>query len=71
MIRTLIEVTGETEWEHKQQLEATLDKLGYQPKDTADHIRFMGDLWQEMQERGLRPQELAEAQRKKREARAV
>jgi hypothetical protein len=68
MIRTLIEITSETTWDHNSQLRDTLDKLGFEPKPGADHVRFMNDLWRELADRGLDPQKLVEAQREKRDA---
>lgn len=67
MIRTLIEISAESDWEHASQLKATLDKLGYEPKASADHGRFMADLMSELHERGLNPVEMVEGRRAKRE----
>lgn len=68
MIRTLIEVTAENDWDHASQLKATLDKLGYEPKQSEEHGRFMAELMQELRERELDPHKLVEDRRAKREA---
>lgn len=65
-VRTLIEITADTASDHDRDLRATLDKLGFQPKDDAEQVRFMSDLYREMDDRGLKPWDLVEAQRKKR-----
>lgn len=66
MIRTLIEVTSETAGDHERALKATLDQLGYEPKDDPEHIRYMRDFWRELADRGLDPREMVLSQRKKR-----
>jgi hypothetical protein len=60
MIRTLIEVTGETSWDYQRDLASALDKLGFQPKDDADHVRFMSDLWKALDSRGWVAADLVE-----------
>jgi hypothetical protein len=60
MIRTLIEVTGENDWEHKQKLEKTLGLLGFEPKPSEDQVHWRRDLYEALEKRGLDPRKLVE-----------
>lgn len=63
MIRTLIEVAHENQHEHNRQLEAVLDKLGFEPKRGEDHGRFMSDLMNELYDRKMNPGVIVEERR--------
>jgi len=65
MIRTLIEVTADTQWDYEKQLTATLDKLGYEPKRSLEQEHYMIDLHQVLRERDLDPHKLVEEYRAK------
>lgn len=65
MIRTLIEVTSETTWDHERNLTGALDKLGFEPKASADHVRFMADLLGSLADLGLEPNKIVEVYREK------
>lgn len=67
-VRTLIEVSADTEWDHHRQLTGALDKLGFEPKRGEEYGRFMADLMQELRERDLDPHKLIEDRRARQEA---
>jgi len=58
MIRTLIEVDGKDDGEFKNNLNAALDRLGYEPKESADETRWRSDLYSAMVANGIEPQKL-------------
>lgn len=62
-VRTLIEISAETEWDHAAQLKATLDKLGYEPKAGEEHGRWMAELWDVFREQNIDPHKLIEERR--------
>lgn len=68
MIRTLIEITAENDWDHARNLKATLDKLGYEPKESAESARWRSDLYQALDEKGINVGKLVEEFRGHREA---
>jgi hypothetical protein len=64
MIRTLIEVSHENEWQHKRQLEETLAGLGFVPRPSEDHIRWTDDLHRALDAKGIDVRALVEEYRK-------
>lgn len=64
MIKTMIEVTGETEWEHAKQLDATLAKLGFEPRASKEAESWRRDLFDALIGRGLTPNDLVDEIRK-------
>lgn len=52
-IRTLIEVEGKDAYEHSRNLEAALEKLGYEQKPDRDHVMWMRDLYEVLEEQGI------------------
>lgn len=65
MIRTVIEVEGKDDWEHSRQLQATMERLGFQPRKSDDDIRWDRDFWAAFNEAGLDAGLLVETYRKK------
>ncbi len=65
MIRTVIEVQGADDWEHSRQLNATLEKLGFEPKKSEDQVRWYHDFWAAFNEAGLDAALMIESYRKK------
>ena len=64
MIRTMVEVDGKDEWEFEKNLNAALDKLGFQPKSTPDETDWRRDLYRGMVAKGLEPQTIVDEYRK-------
>lgn len=65
MIRTVIEVSAEDDWKFEREIRATLDKLGYEPKQSAEYGRFLADLRSALHEKGLDANKLVEEYRDK------
>lgn len=67
MIRTLIEVSAETEWEHSRQLDSALEKLGFEQKQPSRDMWFR-DLADALRDRGIEAHAIVEELRGKRMA---
>ena len=52
-VHTVIEITGKDAYEHERMLKDTLDKLGYEPKPDRDHVMWMRDLYEVLEEAGI------------------
>ncbi len=63
MIRTLIEVVGQNEHEHRSKLREALHNLGYVPKESPEDISWRYQLYEALRERGLNPHNLVEERR--------
>jgi hypothetical protein len=63
MIRTLIEVTADNDWDHRRKLEATLKTLGFEPRPSEDEVRFRSDLYAAILKRGMSAFDLVEEYR--------
>lgn len=53
MIRTVIEVSSEDDYKHKQELHDVLDRLGFEPKESADNNRWRHDLFEALRQNGI------------------
>lgn len=60
MIRTVIEVQGESEREFDSRLTAALDRIGFEPKRSASDGAYMAMLHAALKRKGLDPQKLVE-----------
>ena len=60
MIRLLIEVTEAAQWDFDKNLRETLDRLGFEPKRSAEQWAFMDDLHAALRERDLEAWALVE-----------
>jgi hypothetical protein len=65
-IRTLIEVVGSDDGDHRRKLEAALDLLGYERKDDRDQIMWMRDLYEVLEEQGVDYRKLIAEKQEKR-----
>jgi S-adenosylmethionine synthetase len=65
MVRTVIEISAETEWDHDRQLRSALDNIGYEQKRSEEYGRNMADLFAELRERGLDPEKIIEERRER------
>lgn len=65
MIRTVIEVQAETQWEFEVRLTSALANLGFEPKPSGESVLFRADLCAALQARGIEPHALVEEYRSK------
>lgn len=65
MIRALIEVAAETQWDFDRDLREALGKLGFEPKRDEEHGRFMAHLHAALNERGIEAWKLVEEYRER------
>lgn len=65
MIRTVIEVEGKDDYEFDRQLKVALDKLGFEPKKSEEHVAYMRDMWAALEAEKINPHEITKAFRAK------
>lgn len=71
MMKTTIEITGETCWQFEENTKQVLAVLGYEPKRDAEQGAFHADLASAMYEAGLDPQAMVQEFRTKKFAKAA
>lgn len=64
MIRTVIEVSGETQWEFEGKLKTTLSALGYAKRDEGE-ISFYHHLAEALREINIDPHKLVEERKER------
>ena len=66
MIRTVFEVSAETEWDFERQLDRAMNQIGYEKTPSPEQVEWKRDLFEALAEKGIKPSELVEEYREKR-----